>query len=117
MKNKNLHKEKVSSREEKMLFLSKISSMDERIEQLRKYNLWDGNTIATGYERTLYTEKIAQYMGNRIIKVLTGQRRVGKSILLRQIASRLVCQGVNENNILIINREKSGLHRIAACWI
>ena len=85
--------------------MSKISSMDERIEQLRKYNLWDGNTIATGYERTLYTEKIAQYMGNRIIKVLTGQRRVGKSFLLRQIASRLVFQGVNGNNILIINRE------------
>lgn len=105
MKNKNLHKAKVSSRDEKMLFLSKSSSMDERIEQLRKYNLWDGNTIATGYERTLYTEKIAQYMGNRIIKVLTGQRRIGKSILLRQIASRLVCQGVNGNNVLIINRE------------
>lgn len=79
--------------------------MNERIEQLRKYNLWDGNTITTGYERPLYTEKIAQYMGNRIIKVLTGQRRVGKSFLLRQIASRLVYQGVNGSNILIINRE------------
>lgn len=79
--------------------------MNEKIEQLRKYNLWDGNTITTGYERPLYTEKIAPYMGNRIIKVLTGQRRVGKSFLLRQMASRLTRQGVNGNNILIINKE------------
>lgn len=79
--------------------------MDERIEQLKKYNLWGGNTITTGYERPLYTEKIVQYIGNRIIKVLTGQRRVGKSFLLRQIATKLIDQGVNGNNILIINRE------------
>ena len=79
--------------------------MDERIERLKRYNLWEGNTIAIGHVRPLYTEKISQYMGNRIIKVLTGQRRVGKSFLLRQIATQLTEQGVNGNNILIINRE------------
>lgn len=79
--------------------------MDERIESLRKYNLWNGNTIEAGYERSAYTEKIARYIGNRVIKVLAGQRRVGKSYILRQVAMKLVSEGVNGNNILFINRE------------
>lgn len=79
--------------------------MDERIERLRKYNLWEGNRIETGYERPLYIEKISRFLGNRMIKVLTGQRRVGKSYILRQTAMKLLEQGVNGNNILFINRE------------
>ncbi|MBQ8520614.1 MAG: ATP-binding protein [Bacteroides sp.] len=79
--------------------------MDERIESLRKYNLWNGNTIEAGYERSAYTDKIARYIGNRVIKVLAGQRRVGKSYILRQVAMKLVSEGVNGNNILFINRE------------
>jgi len=57
--------------------------MDEKFALLRKYNLWDGNRIETGYERSLYTERIAGYLGNRLVKVLTGQRRAGKSYILR----------------------------------
>ena len=79
--------------------------MDERIKLLRKYNLWDGNTIESGYARPLYLEKIACFTGSRVIKVLTGQRRVGKSYILRQTAMKLLQQGVNGNNILFINRE------------
>ena len=79
--------------------------MDERIESLRKYNLWNGNTIEAGYERSAYTDKIARYIGNRVIKVLAGPRRVGKSYILRQVAMKLVSEGVNGNNILFINRE------------
>lgn len=79
--------------------------MDERIERLRKYNLWEGNRIETGYERPLYIEKISRFVGNRMIKVLTGQRRAGKSYILRQTAMKLLEQGVNGNNILFINRE------------
>ncbi len=48
---------------------------------------------------------ISQYLGNKLIKVLTGQRRVGKSYILRQIAMQLVHSGVNADNILFINRE------------
>lgn len=79
--------------------------MSGMIEQLGRYNLWNGNEIATGYERSLYTTKISEYIGNRVVKVLTGQRRVGKSYLLRQIAKGLVNQGINANNILIVNKE------------
>lgn len=48
---------------------------------------------------------ISRYLGGKLIKVLTGQRRVGKSYILRQIAMQLVHSGVNADNILFINRE------------
>ena len=35
--------------------------------------------------RRIYTERIAPFINKNIIKVLTGQRRVGKSCILRQI--------------------------------
>lgn len=44
-------------------------------------------------------------MGNNLVKVLVGQRRAGKSYILRQIASKLIAQGVKCENILYINKE------------
>lgn len=79
--------------------------MDERIDLLRKYNPWNGKGLEIGYERSLYTERIVAYMGNRLVKVLTGQRRSGKSYILRQVAMKLIERGVNAENILFINRE------------
>lgn len=87
--------------------------MDEKFELLRKYNLWDGNRIDTGYERPLYTERIAGYLGNRLVKVLTGQRRAGKSYILRQVAMNLIRKGVDAKNILFINRELTAFDFLA----
>lgn len=79
--------------------------MNENIESVKKYNLWFGNTIDCGFPRPLYTESVASYLGSKVVKVLTGQRRVGKSYILRQIAMHLVQQGISSNNIVFINRE------------
>lgn len=79
--------------------------MDERFEILKQYNPWGGNTIYTGFKRDFYISKIGQYVGNSLVKVLTGQRRAGKSYILRQIAMGLIDQGVCPENILFINRE------------
>ncbi len=79
--------------------------MDERFERLRKYNLWGGNTPASGFMRSEYTDRIYAYRGNRLIKVLVGQRRVGKSYILRQLALKLVESGVNKKNIFFVNCE------------
>lgn len=80
--------------------------MDEKWNALEKYNLWNGNTYQLGLERTTYTDKIRSFVGNRLVKVLVGQRRSGKSYILRQMASGLVSEmGVNPNNILYINKE------------
>lgn len=83
----------------------KISSMNEQIETVKRYNLWFGNTIDCGFPRPLYTTSIDQYLGSKVVKVLTGQRRVGKSYILRQTAMHLMQQGVSGNNIVFINRE------------
>lgn len=81
--------------------------MDEKIKSISKYNTWNNNIIESGYARSSYTEKITQFIGNKIIKVLTGQRRTGKSYIMRQIANSLIHGGVNCNNILFINKELS----------
>lgn len=82
--------------------------MDERFEILKKYNFWGETKPATGYLRTAYTDKIYSYSGkNRLIKVLVGQRRVGKSYILRQLAMKFIGNGVDSKNILFINRELS----------
>lgn len=79
--------------------------MDDRFELLRKYNIWGDNPFLLGFDRKEYAGTIQDYIGNRLIKVLVGQRRVGKSYLLRQIASSLIDNGVNKKNIFFINRE------------
>lgn len=79
--------------------------MEENFALLSKYNFWNGNVPELGFIRVGYTDKIFDYTGNRLIKVLVGQRRVGKSYLLRQIAYRLIQSGINPRNIFYINKE------------
>ena len=54
--------------------------------------------------RPVYIEKVRKYMYRQIIKVFVGQRRVGKSVLLKQI-SELVKNEKNNANIVFINKE------------
>lgn len=87
--------------------------MDERLELVRRYNLWFGHSINCGFPRPLYANQIAPYLGSKVVKVLTGQRRVGKSYILRQIAMHLMQQGVSGNNIVFINHELMAFDFIA----
>lgn len=54
--------------------------------------------------RPNYTERIAPFINKNIIKVLTGQRRVGKSCILRQIQEHIK-QTHPDNNTICINKE------------
>jgi predicted AAA+ superfamily ATPase len=83
----------------------KYSVMVEIINSIKKYNFWDDNPIDLGFPRTFYTDKIGRYVGNKLVKVLVGQRRAGKSYILRQIASKLLSAGVKSENILYVNKE------------
>ena len=74
---------------------------------LRKYNLWTEGDFDFGFMRVAYTGRIMDYVGNRLVKVLIGQRRTGKSYVLRQIARELIRNGVPPQNTLFINRELS----------
>lgn len=79
--------------------------MKENFAALEQYNFWNGNVPELGFSRKDYTAKIIDSTGSRLIKVLVGQRRAGKSYILRQIASRLIEGGVKPQNIFYINKE------------
>lgn len=56
------------------------------------------------YKRVKYLEKVKPFIGKHIIKVITGQRRVGKTTVLRQIIE--IIKEENKNaNIIFINKE------------
>jgi uncharacterized protein len=55
-------------------------------------------------ERSYYTEKIRPYIGQPIIKILTGQRRIGKICILKQLMD--IIRDMDSNaNIIYITKE------------
>ena len=58
------------------------------------------------FNRPFYSQKIKPYIGKGLIKVLTGQRRVGKSYIMLQIMNEIAKENASAN-IIWINKEKS----------
>lgn len=56
-------------------------------------------------QRGIYLEKIAPFIGKPVIKVITGIRRCGKSTFLKMLAGSLKDKGIDERNILLINKD------------
>ena len=63
------------------------------------------------FVRNSYLKKVEPYIGKEMIKVLTGQRRVGKTILLKQI-EHLVQQLDKKANTIYINKEQHEFKQI-----
>lgn len=57
-------------------------------------------------KRPYYLKKIRPYIGTDLIKVLVGQRRVGKSYILRQLMDEIKA-GDKKANLVYINKEES----------
>ncbi len=80
--------------------------MSEIINILEKYNFWNNEKIDTGFYREFYLKKIDNFTGNKLIKVILGQRRVGKSYILRMIINNLINKNkVSRKNILCLNMD------------
>jgi len=60
--------------------------------------------------RNEYVEKIEKYLGKDFIIVLTGQRRVGKSCMLKMIRDQKSQEA--SNNVIYIDKEKSAFDAI-----
>lgn len=56
-------------------------------------------------ERELYMHRIRPFIGNDLIKVITGIRRSGKSVMLELIQKELLAQGAAAGNFITINFE------------
>ncbi len=56
-------------------------------------------------ERELYLDKIRPFMHKEIIKVLTGIRRCGKSVMLELIRRDLSAQGIDKEQMFSVNFE------------
>ena len=63
-------------------------------------------------KRERYLKKIRPFYDVDLIKVLTGVRRCGKSILLEQIQTEFVENGFDESHIIKINFEDLQVEKI-----
>ena len=57
--------------------------------------------------RENYLKRIRPFYDKDLIKVITGIRRCGKSVILKQIINEIINLGINEENIIYINFELS----------
>lgn len=56
-------------------------------------------------KRELYMKRIRPFIGSDLIKVMTGIRRCGKSVMLELIKQELIESGVNPTQFISINFE------------
>ncbi|WP_436696913.1 ATP-binding protein [Lactiplantibacillus pentosus] len=63
-------------------------------------------------KRAEYLKKLIQFRDTDLIKVITGVRRSGKSVLLMQYRDYLKSQGVADNQIIYLNFEELELMRV-----
>ena len=60
-----------------------------------------------------YINRIKPFIGLEPVKVLTGLRRSGKSVMLQLIQNEISSQGIPENNIISFNFENMSTPRTA----
>ncbi len=85
----------------------------ESYKYLQEYNNWKKNVNISSFERGFYLEQVKDVIGNKLIKVLMGQRRVGKSQILKQVIKFLINEkGINRKNIFYFNKEEFEFNNI-----
>lgn len=63
-------------------------------------------------KREIYMNRIRPFINNELIKVLTGIRRCGKSVMLELIQEELIANGVSASQFISINFEKMSNARL-----
>lgn len=63
-------------------------------------------------KREMYMSRIRPFIGKELIKVMTGFRRSGKSVMLQLIQEELVAQGVQKQQFISFNFEKMGFEHL-----
>lgn len=89
----------------KFAAINRLKKMEHKFRLAEKYNVWDGKALSCGMPRAFYTDMIMPYIDNGQVKILTGQRRVGKTYIIRQLIKLLLERGVNPSNIFYISKK------------
>ena len=63
-------------------------------------------------KRELYMKRIRPFIGSDLVKVMTGIRRCGKSVMLELIKDELKASGVDSSQFISINFEDMRYIRI-----
>lgn len=86
--------------------------IESEFTYVSEVNYWEEMPKRVGFLRHLYLEQVLGYVESRLLKVLMGQRRSGKSTIFKQVISSLITKGVNPHNILYLNFELHSLRFI-----
>jgi predicted AAA+ superfamily ATPase len=77
---------------------------EQILDILLDWNFWR-KKLPTGIERPDYLSRAQELLDAGQVLSLIGARRAGKSFLMRQIAKKLMAEGLDKNSVLIINFE------------
>lgn len=69
------------------------------IEVLKRYNFWDKPVSGCGILRENYLETLSKMEQSKSIITVTGGRRVGKSVIVRQFIRHLIEKGTNPETV------------------
>ncbi len=73
-------------------------------ELLKSFNFWEPDEKASrGIKRTTYLRELGAFTKSDSMILISGQRRAGKSYLVRQYIDQLHSEGVDRRHILYIN--------------
>ena len=87
---------------EYFVFLTIYYVMSEFFAVIEKYNFWN-NPVKIGCLREKYLSQLLLFKDSRLVKVLVGQRRAGKSFVLRQYIDYLIKNGVPDRKSTRLN--------------
>src|SRR3989344_149055 len=77
---------------------------NEIISILEDWNFWKKQQY-TGLPRNTYLNKLKRFSKTKSIIAVTGARRSGKSVIMKQYAKTLIDEGTSVNDVLIVNFE------------
>jgi len=74
------------------------------LEVLNDWNFWS-KELDSGVERSRYLDECFKFLKTDMVVALIGVRRSGKSYLMRQMITKLMLEGTNKDDILMVNLE------------
>lgn len=82
---------------------------EELLKVMSEWNFWGKERLNLGIERKCYIERIIKLLNSVKVIAISGVRRAGKSFIARQVLNRLIENGVNLEDTLIIRLDDERL--------